>query len=163
MKSNHLITVCCLSALIYSSCSQNGGAKNNNTAMHVKDSVAILMDQTAQKLYTDGPIAWLHFFENSPEFYMASNGSIAFKDYPTAERFIRDTLVKNLKRINLKWSDAKIDSLTPEFADVRANFHEDLTITLDKVIPVDGYFTALAHKTDSGWRYRNLHWSIKGK
>lgn len=126
-----------------------------------KDSISLLVENTAKNITAKGPIGWLDEFENSPDFYMANDGAIAFKDYPTAEKFVRDTLSKHMQHIELKFSNIRIKPLSPESGSIGATFHEMLTITEDKAFPVDGYFTATAHHTTAGWKYTNMHWSIK--
>jgi len=167
MKSNNLSVFFRLLPLLLLpdlllSCSQKTPSLTISEATLVKDSVQLLANNTAKDISTKGPIAWLNYFEDSPDFFMASDGTIAFKNYHSAEIFIKDTLAKQIPRINLKWLNMRIDPLTPQLASIAADFHEDLTITADKVVPIDGYFTATAQQTASGWKYRNAHWSIKG-
>jgi hypothetical protein len=109
----------------------------------------------------NGPIAWLNYFEDSPDFFMASNGELVFKDYQNAHSFITNVLVKNISKINITWRNIKVDPYGADWGSVGADFHEDLTDPSGKTITVEGYFTATAHKTTSGWKLRNVHWSIK--
>jgi len=166
MKSNNLpvffrlLSIFLLQGLILS-CGQKASSVTTSEATSVKDSVQLLAGNTAKDISTKGPIAWLSYFEDVPDFFMASDGAIAFRDYRSAEVFIKDTLIKQIPRINLKWANIRIDPLTPQLATLAADFHEDLTITADKVVPVEGYFTATAHQTSEGWKYLNVHWSIK--
>jgi hypothetical protein len=150
-----------LALILLFSCNQKPSFTTSEAAS-VKDSVLLLAANTAKDISTKGPIAWLYYFEDMPDFFMASNGDMAFPDYKTADSFIRNTLVKQIPHINLKWSNIRIDPLTPQVAVIGANFHEDITDALGKVTPFDGYFTATAHQTSKGWKYRNAHWSIKG-
>ena len=144
------------------SCNQNPTTFTANEVASVKDSVQLLTANTAKDISTKGPIAWLNYFEDTPDFFMTSNGDMAFPDYKTADSFIKNTLVKQIQHINLKWLNIRIDPLTPQIAVVGANFHEDITDTLGKITPFDGYFTATVHQTRKGWKYRDAHWSIKG-
>jgi hypothetical protein len=50
--------------------------------------------------------------------------------------------------------------LTPDLVSMGGNFHEDLTDSAGKIIQSDGYLTAVAKRTNQGWKFRNLHWSI---
>ena len=109
----------------------------------------------------DGPITWLNYFEDSADFFMASNGELVFKDYQTAHSFITNVLVKNIAKINLKWRNIKVDPYAANWGYIGAYFHEDLIDQTGKTLAVDGYFTATAHKTTNGWSLRNVHWSIK--
>jgi hypothetical protein len=108
-----------------------------------------------------GPIAWLDYFEDSPDFFMASNGTLVFKDYQSARQFITTKLVKAISKITLKWSNLKVEPYTNEWGSFSADFNENLADQLGKTISINGYFTATAHKTAKGWKLRSVHWSIK--
>lgn len=140
---------------------QNNASGNADALKAAKHSIAQLIENTAKNITVKGPLGWLEVFENSPDFYMVNDGVIAFKDYRVADRFIRDTLVKNLQHIKLQFSNVRITALSAESGAVGAVFNEELTVTDDKVIPVRGYFTAIAHHTSAGWKLLNLHWSIR--
>ncbi len=126
----------------------------------VKDSVKLMMVNLSGDLAVKGPLAWLDYFENSTDFFMASDGSLAFPDYPSAKSFIENKLAKSIKHIDLHWNHLRVDPLTPSLASVGADYHEDLTDSVGKLLPGEGYFTALAEETSHGWQLRNLHWSI---
>jgi plasmid maintenance system antidote protein VapI len=140
---------------------QNKASGNADALKAAKHRIAQLIENTAKNITAKGPLGWLDVFENSPDFYMANDSAIAFKDYRAADRFIRDTLVKNLQHIKLQFSNVRITALSAESGTVGAVFNEELTVTDDKVIPVSGYFTATAQYTTAGWKILNLHWSIK--
>ena len=127
----------------------------------VKTGVTQFADSIATNITRDGPIAWLKYFNDSPTFFMASDGQLVFNSHDAADKFIKTTLIKAITKINLKWSNLRIDPLTPDIAMMAANFHEDLTDNTDKTTPCDGYFTAVAQQTGKGWQLRNAHWSIK--
>lgn len=128
----------------------------------VKTEVSKFTVNIANDISTKGPIAWLNFFENSPDFFMASEGQIVFHSYTSAQTFIEDTLVKNISKIRLQWSHIRISVLSTQIASIGSLFHEDMTMAADNTtIPIDGYFTATAILTNDGWKLRNLHWSIK--
>jgi hypothetical protein len=129
----------------------------------VKDSATNLMNAIAKDISHDGPIAWLKYFEKSPSFFMASDGQIAFTSNDSATAFVQNVLVKNINKIQLQWSNIRIDALTPTLASIGANFQEELTDVSSKKLPVNGYFTAIAEQTQTGWQLRNLHWSIAHK
>lgn len=122
------------------------------------DKLALMIESDLSK---NGPTAWLNYFEDSPHFFMASNGELVFKDYKNAHSFITNVLVKNISKINLKWRNIKVDPYATDWGSIGADFHEDLIDPSGKIIVVDGYFTATAHQTSNGWKLRNAHWSIK--
>ncbi len=127
----------------------------------IKADVQQFADSIASGVTHDGPIAWLKYFNDSPDFFMISDGQMVFPDHNAADKFIKTTLVKTIMRINLKWSDTRIDPLAPDMALIASGFHEDLTDSKGIITKFDGYFTAVAQKTTKGWLLRNAHWSIK--
>ena len=166
MRSHQLTSsffcVLALPLMMVISCTQNNKSVLSNTqSTAVKESVIALTDHTAKDISARGPIAWLDYFENSPEFFMASDGDLAFKDYASADVFIKKTLVNQIKGIKLSFSSVRVDPMSEQFASIGANFHEDITGFSGKAMPFDGFFTATAHQTPTGWKYLNMHWSIK--
>ena len=114
----------------------------------------------AQDISNDGPAAWLNYFEDSPDFFMANEGQLVFKDSKTAKKFIINTLVKNIPVVKLQWDHLRIDPITSVFAAMGAGFHEDQVNSSGKKLAYDGYFTGIAHYDGHSWKLRNLHWSI---
>ncbi len=147
--------------ILFVSCRSNLNTKMSSAEVsRVKDSLTAMTDRISRDLSERGPVAWLNYFEESPNFYMASDGAIAFKDYQTARTFIRDTLVKTFKQILLHWDHMRIDPLTPDLASIGSDFHEELKDLSGKSAMSDGYFSAIAEKTAGGWQLRNAHLSI---
>jgi hypothetical protein len=144
-----------------SACQNNAGPLSIETEKAVTDSALQLMADVSKDISDKGPIAWLTYFEDSPGFFMASGGQLQFTDHAAAVRYVKDTLVKNITRINLHWQHIRVDAVSSTAAATGAGFHEDLSLADGKTIPVDGYFTALAHFDGKAWRLRNLHWSTK--
>jgi len=143
------------------SCKQNTTTLTTEQAATVKDSVLQLAAITAKDVSTRGPIAWLDHFENSPHFFMANDGFLALPDYKTAESFVKETLMKQLRSINLHWSAIRVEPLTPEFAIMAANYHEDITDNNNKTTVYEGYLTATVQHTANGWKFLNMSWSGK--
>ena len=85
----------------------------------------------------------------TPNFFMASGGQIAFPNYDSANNFIKNVLVKNIRKIELEWKNIHIDPLTPHLANMAADFHEDITDLNGKTLPYNGYFTGIAEQTTS--------------
>jgi hypothetical protein len=143
------------------SCQSNRTKLSVTETALVKDSVTLLTANIARDISGKGPVAWLKYFENSPDFFMASDGQLALQGYNSAKTFILKTLVESIPDIKLKWGRLKIDPLTNDLASVGADFHEDLIDASGKTLSFDGYFTGLAHFDGHNWKLRNLHWSIK--
>jgi hypothetical protein len=119
-----------------------------------------MVELVAKDISTSGPIAWLRYFENNPDFFMAYDGMLAFSNNESATASIKNTVVKQIRKIELSWSNIRIDPLTPKFASFAANWHEEITYFTGNKTPYDGYFTAVAEKTSQGWQLRNAHWSV---
>lgn len=113
-------------------------------------------------LATKGPITWLNYFEDSPDFFMISDGQLKFSGYQSASAFIKDTLIKAVKTINLTWQNMRLDIISAETAQLTSSFHEDIFTSDGTKIPVDGYFTGMVHlSATGGWKLKNACWSIK--
>src|SRR5476651_1591199 len=134
------IYLLCVAACLAFSCKSNTqfGAAENKL---VKDSVTQLTANIEKDISAKGPAAWLDYFENSTDFFMASQGQLAFDSRKAASEFIQNTLVKSIPHIKLKWTNVKIDPLSPDIAAVGAYFHEELTDASNKTQLFDGYFT----------------------
>ena len=65
----------------------------------VKTAVLKLMDSVSADVLREGSIAWLNYFEESPDFFMAVDGKIAFPGYDSASSFVKNTLVKQIVKI----------------------------------------------------------------
>ena len=127
----------------------------------VSKDVIQLADSIALDISKNGPAAWLYYFENSPDFYMASNGSLIFPDYATALRYIHDSLIHTIPHITLKWTGIRVDSISPDHAFIASGFQEDITGANGTVNSIRGFFTAVARSTPFGWKLSGVHWSIK--
>ena len=125
----------------------------------VQDSVQFMVESIAKNISNEGPIVWLRYFENAPDFYMASDGQLVFPNIDTATSFINNKLINLMPDIQLRWSNIRIDPLTINLACISAAFHEDITDSTGQMTPHDGYFTGIAHQTSRGWKLHNAHWS----
>lgn len=143
------------------SCRNTGTPLTTDEGNRVKDSVSQMTANIAKDVSAKGPVAWLAYFENDPGFFMANDGQLALKDYPTAVSFVKGTLTKLMPKISLQWKNVKIDPLSPSLAIIGGAFHEDITMSGGKTLSVDGYFTGTAHFDGKTWKLRNLHWSSK--
>jgi hypothetical protein len=141
-------------------CKPNQGKLSTTENATVKDSVTLMAENIERDISTKGPAAWLDYFEDGPDFFMASDGQIAFTDYPSSRKFILNTLVKAIPHINLKWKNLRVYPLANNLAVVGADFHEELTGSNGKTQNVNGYFTGTAIFKGPHWKLKNLHWSI---
>jgi len=167
MKKNHVPQVfkyCALLFLVVSmlvACKRNHAKLSKEQSALVKDSVSRMAANIAADISKTGPRAWLNYFEDNPDFFMANEGQLVFKDYPSAKAFILNTLVKNISSIKLHWDQIRIDPFTPRLASLAADFHEDQVTSGGQKLSYDGYFTGIAHYDGNRWKLRNVHWSIK--
>ena len=141
-------------------CHTNNDILQPNETIAVQDSVATLARAIAKDVTLDGPVAWLRYFDSSANFFMASGGELQFANYDSAKNFINNTLVKSISKIELHWTDIRIDPLTLKLAGMAATFHENITDASGKQFSFNGYFTATAKQTPQGWKLHNLHWSM---
>ena len=150
-----------LSILFFvTSCTQKSASISKQQADVVTDSVNTMMKYIAQDITTSGTAAWLKYFENSPAFFMASDGNLVFPSHDMAEYYINKNLKKSISKIGLQWGDIKIDPLTSQYANIAATFHEDITDESGASVPLNGFFTGIAHQSDGGWQLHNAHWSV---
>ena len=113
----------------------------------------------AHDITQKGPLAWGKFFEDSPAFFMAVNGQMAFPSGKAAQSGIQNVALA-LKHVELKWGDdLRIDPLTPELAVVAAPWHEIQIDSAGHRVEESGFFTGLAELRDGRWQFRNVHWS----
>jgi hypothetical protein len=127
----------------------------------VNDSVRQMTANIAADVSKNGPKAWLDYFEDTPDFFMANEGVLVFKDRQSAKTFILNTVVKIIPQIKLQWSSIRIDPLSRDIASIGADFHEDQVTNTGAKLSYDGYFTGVAHFDGHHWKLRNAHWSIK--
>jgi hypothetical protein len=150
----------CFLLILFISCKTKSTSMGVQESELVKDSVSLMTDHIISDLTLKGPIAWLDYFEDSPGFFMAVQGTLAFGDFQSANAYIRDTLVKTFRQISLKWDHLRIDPLTSTMAFIGTGFHEDIIDSSGRKLSQGGYFSALAVKTFRGWQLRNVHWSM---
>lgn len=142
-----------------SSCNYNTATFTEKERALVRENVKLMTDSIATTVSQQGPIAWLKYFEDTPDFFMVSDGQLVFPNIDTATYFIKNVLVNKMPKIELHWSDVRIDPLSNKLAGIAAFYHEDIPDTTGKLIPHEGYFTATARQTSLGWKLHNAHWS----
>jgi|HubBroStandDraft_6_1064221.scaffolds.fasta_scaffold48207_2 hypothetical protein len=137
---------------------KNCSGKSVDTAA-VQQDVRSFLAAVARDVTQEGPIAWSRYFEDTPPFFMAVNGQVAFSSGEAAKQGIPQ-VARSFKRIQLEWgADPRIDPLTREFAVVGAPWREVLTDSADHTVTQTGYFSAVAEYHDRRWQFRNVHWS----
>jgi len=129
------------------------------TPTEVRAPVRGLMDSIAHDVTSGGPTAWLRYFDSSGHFSMVNQGLLVFPNLDSAAAGVHQ-FAAGIRQITLTWGDIRVDSLTTQFAVVGAAFREDMTDMKGNPSRSEGYFTAVAEGTPSGWRLRNAHWSM---
>jgi hypothetical protein len=125
----------------------------------VEDGVRRFMLDVARDVSTEGPVAWHKHFADSPAFFMAVDGQLAFANSEAAAAGT-DNFAKTIQHIELHWGDAiRVDALSAEFAVVATPWVEVQTDLKGHQATTSGFFTALAENHNSQWRFRDAHWS----
>jgi hypothetical protein len=128
-------------------------------ASAIEDGVRAFAATVAHDVTQEGPLAWNKHFENSPAFFMAVNGQMAFPNGAAAKTGIQSAAL-TIKHIQLKWGDdLRVDPLTPELAIVAAPWREIQIDAAGHTVEETGFFTGLAEYRDGRWQFRNAHWS----
>jgi hypothetical protein len=130
----------------------------SDDALMVKRGVEEFMQTVSHSVTQEGPLAWLKYFEESPTFFMAVNGQMAFPDGASAQEGTRK-FAQTIRRLELAWGDVRVDPLTNHLAVVAASWHETQVDNTGHSVNETGYFTGLAEYRDGRWQFRNAHWS----
>jgi hypothetical protein len=125
----------------------------------VEDGVQAFMRDVAHDVTQDGPIAWRKYFADTPAFFMAVNGKIAFANSAEVTAGLPQVALA-IKQIELKWGDdLRVDPLAPDLAVVAAPYHELQVWADGHHVEDNGYFTGVAQYRDGRWQFRDAHWS----
>ncbi len=124
------------------------------------DSARGLMERIPAILAAEGPVGWGAAFDPGPSFHMATEGRLVFPSRAVADSALAE-LATRFRGMSLQWTGLELEPLAPGIVSVRTGFTEAITDTGGGVLHFDGYLTALAARGDSGWRLRQLHWSLR--
>jgi hypothetical protein len=125
----------------------------------VAASVRQFLAEVAQGVTRDGPSAWQRYFSPRPEFFMASDGVLAFRDGTAAIVGI-SAAAHEIRRIELKWgADARVDVLGPDLAVVGLPWSEVRELADGTRVADGGYFSAVVERRAGAWAFRDAHWS----
>lgn len=153
-----------LLAITFLACLPSGAARHppvvtSGEAVAVDQAVRAFMQTVSQSVTQDGPLAWIKYFDESPAFFMAVNGQMAFPNASAAQEGTRK-FAQTIRQIELKWGDdLRVDPLTNEFATVAVSWREIQVDTAGHSITETGFFTGLAEYREGHWQFRNAHWS----
>jgi hypothetical protein len=132
----------------------------NSTA--VDEGVRTFIAAVAHDVTQDGPTAWSRHFANTPAFFMAVNGQMAFPSGAAAQAAI-PSVAQSIRHIELQWGgDLRVDVLTPTLAVVAAPYREIQADASGHRVEDKGYFTGVVEFQNEQWQFRDAHWSSAG-
>ena len=127
---------------------------------NVESSVRAFAATVAHDVTQNGPIAWRKHFADTPAFFMAVDGHMAFPNSGAATTAIQD-LTRTIKHIELQWgNDLRIDPLSPDLAMLATSWHEVIVNTTGSRVEQAGFFTGVVERRDGHWQFRDAHWSV---
>ena len=121
------------------------------------DSAREFFDSIPEALGENGPMAWLPFFEDSPAFFMATDGAVAFAGYEDAAAFLW-AFAPTVSEVEMAWDDVRVETLGDNAAVVAASYSERIVVA-DSTLWFSGYVTGVAQRDSGAWRLQHLHWS----
>jgi hypothetical protein len=125
----------------------------------IEDSVRRFALDVAHDVSQEGPTAWRKHFADSPSFFMAVNGNLAFPNSESATEGIQ-RFARTIQHIELHWGDdLRVDPLTADLAVIATPWVEVQTDLKGHQVTTSGFFTALAENRNGQWQFRNAHWS----
>ena len=125
----------------------------------VDQAVRAFMQTVSDSVTSDGPTAWIKYFDASPAFFMAVNGQMAFPNNAVAQEGTRK-FAQTIRHIELKWGDdLRIDPLTNDFAVVAVSWREIQIDTAGHSVTETGFLTGLVQYREGRWQFRDAHWS----
>src|ERR1019366_3041949 len=151
-----LLAVTILSA----GCSRDSRYLTAARAAEVDTEVRGFAREVARNVTQEGPTAWRRYFAESPAFFMAAEGRLAFPNGASAITAIPD-LARTIKRIDLRWGEElRVDPLAPDLAVLATPYREIRTGPAGDRVSGAGYFTATTEYKGGHWQFRNAHWSV---
>ena len=149
-----------LATLVSAGCSDGPRHLTSARTAEIDKEVRAFAQDVARGVTREGPTAWRRYFSESPEFFMAAEGRLAFSNGASAIAAIPD-LARAIKQIDLEWGeDLRVDPLAPDLAILAAPYHEIRTGAAGDRINEAGYFTATTEFKEGHWQFRNAHWSV---
>ena len=130
----------------------------SNTAA-VEGGVRAFMRTVAHDVTQEGPTAWSKHFADSPAFFMAVNGQMAFPSGAAAMAAIPNVALA-IKHIELQWGDdLRVDVLMPKLAVVAGSYREIQVDAVGHRAEDKGFFTGVVEYREGRWQFRDAHWS----
>lgn len=150
----------CLAIVLSAGCSSSPKELTSTRMMQIDQEVRAFAQDVARGVSQEGPTAWRRYFSESPEFFMAAEGRLAFSNGASAIASIPD-VARKVRQVELQWGeDMRVDPLAPNLAVMAAPYHEVRTGPAGDRISEAGYFTATTEYKGGHWQFRNAHWSV---
>ncbi|HEX3747326.1 MAG TPA: hypothetical protein VHW09_25495 [Bryobacteraceae bacterium] len=149
-----------LAAMVSAGCSNGPQRLTSARTVEIDREVRAFAQDVERGVTREGPTAWQRYFSESPEFFMAAEGRLAFSNGASAIAAMPD-LARAIKQIDLKWGeDLRVDPLAPDLAVMAVPYREVRTGPTGDRISEAGYFTATTEFKGGHWQFRNAHWSV---
>jgi hypothetical protein len=147
-------------AILCSGCSSGPRQLTSTRTVEVDKEVRAFARDVARGVTQEGPTAWRRYFSESPEFFMAAEGRLAFPNGASAIAALPD-VARTIRQIDLQWGEEmRVDPLTPDLAVMATPYHEIRTNAAGDRVNEAGYFTATTEYRGGRWQFRNAHWSV---
>lgn len=147
-----------LAALVFLSSGCQSTSPDAWSRDEVAEGVRLMAVRLCQDLAREGPEAWLSYFADGPEFFMAYDGSVNFPNIEMATQRVRE-MDPGVIRLELVLSELRVDVLGRDLAALGASYTEQMVIEGGETLAFEGYLTAVVVRAGAGWKLRNLHWS----
>jgi hypothetical protein len=155
-----------IAALAFAGCRRHHSFSGEPEALPLERAAAVtaevreFMNSVAQDVAREGPAAWRREFADTPAFFMAVEGRVAFADSAAVTAGLPG-IAAAIKQIELKWGDdLRVDPLTRNLAVVGSSWHEVQVDAAGKRVEESGYFTAVTEYRGGRWQFRDAHWSV---
>jgi len=149
-----------VAVVLCAGCSGGPRPLTSQRTAEIDREVRAFAQDVARGVTREGPTAWRRYFSESPEFFMAAEGRLAFANGASAIAAIPD-LARTIRQIDLVWGDElRVDPLAPDLAVLAAPYREIRTGPAGDRVTEAGYFTATTEFKEGRWRFRNAHWSV---
>jgi hypothetical protein len=129
------------------------------TPAAVEASVRQFMAEVPQRVTSEGPAAWTHYFPANSEFFMVFDGALAYPDGTSAIEGITNS-ASQVRHIELKLGpELRVDVLGSDLAVVGTSWYEVRANADGSGAAGHGYLTAVVERHGTTWRFRDCHWS----
>ncbi len=126
-------------------------------------SVRAFAEDVARDVTQQGPAAWARYFEETPSFFMASEGKLEFANGMAANAAL-PAISSGIKQMELRWEGpVRVDPLGPGLAGMGTAFHEIRVDPAGKRVEASGYLSGLVEIRDGRWQFRHAHWSVAAR